>query len=284
MQRPHTSPSLRGFTLVELLVVISIVTILLALVLPALKKSRDAALRTICAGNLRQIGVGNEVYLTNFNRWFLASGDYIEPAPNAGIFAGRLPDELPKIWWEIWPDKLRWCPVLERDPTTKAPTYAGMAWIPADARNVYLTWGYTLPTPYGYGYYQQYDEYAGSPGDGRSDYFRPENKSTWSGNYYGIPWDVRDTMPMASDMVASAASGTQNISAHSGFAPKSNTWFEPEGGNSLWADGHAEWTPWPGSRDATCQDYRAIATRFSPEGWTRSYPGTENWFPAKPAK
>jgi len=58
-----------GFTLVELLVVIGIIALLISILMPALSKAREAAITLRCAANLRQIGIGFQMYRSDWQNF-----------------------------------------------------------------------------------------------------------------------------------------------------------------------------------------------------------------------
>jgi prepilin-type N-terminal cleavage/methylation domain-containing protein len=79
----------KSFTLIELLVVIAIIAVLVAMLLPALRQARESARRVACLSNLRQIGLGEQMYTDEWTVW---------PAYYTGL--SNCPPTVPRVTWD----------------------------------------------------------------------------------------------------------------------------------------------------------------------------------------
>ncbi|MBL8813093.1 MAG: DUF1559 domain-containing protein [Planctomycetaceae bacterium] len=138
----------RGFTLIELLVVIAIIAILVALLLPAVQQAREAARRTQCKNNLKQLGLAAHNHHDVYNRFPV--GHYGVPKEIAWNATG--PKNLAwnqHQWFGILPQLL---PFIEQDNLYKQiPLWKGVDHRPdpASAAGNYLaenTWFYDTTT------------------------------------------------------------------------------------------------------------------------------------------
>ena len=76
----------KGFTLIELLVVIAIIALLLAILMPSLRKAKDIAKQVVCKNNCKTFGLANAMYAAEYNGYFVSNNDSTLPLIN-----GRAP-------------------------------------------------------------------------------------------------------------------------------------------------------------------------------------------------
>lgn len=117
----------KAFTLIELLVVIAIIAMLLAIVVPSLRRAKEAAWNIICRNNLRHYGLAGQMYLEENNAMFPnAWGSIFKSIDESGHpricqwhDQSRNPVRRPELAGSMWDylgaqDKSHVCPVFSR--------------------------------------------------------------------------------------------------------------------------------------------------------------------------
>ena len=159
MNFPAPAKNRRAFTLMELLVVISIIAILAALLLPVLAKAKERAKATGCLNNMRQIIVATKLYLddnrgamvplwvemgaTNWSHWTFDSATFIIQKPTY-------------LWW---PDKYRLDGLVPSQQAFCCPTVTQPA---TDAHGQSYSTNYTLGIGMNYPEYGRVEPAAGN--------------------------------------------------------------------------------------------------------------------------
>jgi prepilin-type N-terminal cleavage/methylation domain-containing protein/prepilin-type processing-associated H-X9-DG protein len=130
MKNIRSSPVLRAFSLIELLCVIAIISLLVALLLPALNQARGRARRVECVSHLRQVGMAFQAFAHDHNGLFPMAvpgnaGGSLEFAQNAYRLQGQFYfgfRHLQVLSNEIITPKLIICPTDTRSPAAAFPT------------------------------------------------------------------------------------------------------------------------------------------------------------------
>ncbi len=206
----------RGFTLIELLVVIAIIAILAAILFPVFAQAKEAAKKTACLSNLKQIGLA----------WTMYNGDHDDTMMRIAIPQGA---GKTAYWWGSWDGTTLRASEGLLHPYTKSE---GIQADPSFRNDLRKSLGQT-----GYGY--NYGYLAPSRFGGPPDYA----ETPVAVNYSAIG-DVAGTAAFACT-AGMGYSSPPKIEANAYLEPPSSEFPTFHGrhggvGNVLWCDGHAK--------------------------------------------
>jgi type II secretory pathway pseudopilin PulG len=227
----------RGFTLVEVLVIISLIMLLLALLLPPLGQTRDAARKTLCAGNLRQQGQAMNAYTVDYNGFY----------PGCHGLASATGRPL-----GVWVTRIRAYAAGERGIFDDPAAPIGFRWqvvfgAPGGAYAVQQDvqkWGYTLgellldvhrvPSSYGYNDWGRYNvvtspQQYGLGGD------------LWNPNSTEIPETMVVSPSQMFAVMESTSDGDWDYNVDPTDPHEYPGKYHFEGTNTLFCDDHVEW-------------------------------------------
>ena len=233
-------PRSRGFTLIELLVVIAIIAILIALLLPAVQQAREAARRTQCRNNLKQIGLALHNYLSTYNVFPPAMSSGVGNGGQWSVQARILPYVDQGAMYNNINFDLAYAkgvsPASDRVPMYLCPSE------PND--NVRLDGGLEIyPISYGFsgGSWEYWNEATGTRGDGAfcvNSSYRPRDFIDGTSNTLAFA-EVKTYTPYIRDGKNPASTGTAaptSLTTYSDGDLKTGGGF---GANS--SSGHTEW-------------------------------------------
>jgi prepilin-type N-terminal cleavage/methylation domain-containing protein len=153
-----------SFTLIELLIVISIVAILITMLLPGLARAKEMAHRIACLSNLRQIGLASTNYSIDNKMWIPTFHYFREAGDDSGftqLNPSSLPQLAPLLGDGIWPYGIQ--PYISGSQHYERPLYEGVFFCPSN-RYLVKKYGKTRPNAsYGMNYHGIAEARGGRP-------------------------------------------------------------------------------------------------------------------------